>query len=211
MMCYKELEDKIIKYEVQVKKEKLEMVRMDIIENCSVRAHKVLSKVGHMYLTYLIREANVRNVTSRVVGVQENFDAPDEELLDIEYDELTFPAYVGIIDQILKDDFSNLQAFFNPPKEELDLSQKKQEIYQEANSILSSSQVASVEDINSIIDDLKDLRSGILAIEDDIELNKNREPVEQYYAQAQACVQLVKVDEIEKEAYERAKQFFKDK
>lgn len=209
-MYYKETEQSIIKYQVEIDVKVLESLREEIIANCSIKERKEIKGVTRIVLSRLYRESpkgKTRGITYQVVGEQEYFDGPDEDILDIQYIEYTFPPIVAYIDEVLKGNYAHLDFLLNPIAEEQPKQAEDASIWKRLHRI-SLTKVNSLEAIENTIQKLKNIKEDLTAVQQQQALNKNQVPVSNYFQAIQACIQLTEVDEIDLDTCQRVKQFY---
>lgn len=175
----------IEKNEVELRRERLEELKREIILNCSEKKH-------YKYKTTTIyRECydeRTINYTSKKIGIKEGRGyEPDLEEYLVEYDELVYPVEVILIARILEGDNEALEELldmlYNPKKrptvkEEYTetLNQTKEEI------VLISKQISAGEiNLEKGLIQLNQLKEKIEEIKSYIEKNKDQKSVNVYY------------------------------
>lgn len=108
----------ISKYEVEIRRERLEAIKEEMILSCSEIKH-------HSYKTTTIYrkcyDERTINYTSKKIGIKEGRGyEPDLEEYLVEYDELVYPIEAILIERILDDDNEALEELldilYNPKK-----------------------------------------------------------------------------------------------
>ena len=144
----------IEKNKVELKKERLEELKREIILNCSEKKHYKYKTTTIYRKCY---DERTINYTSKKIGIKEGrgYDPDLEEYL-VEYDELVYPIEAILIERILDDDNEALEELldilYNP--------KKRPTINEKYTDILAETK----EEIKSYI-----------------EINKNQKPVSLYY------------------------------
>lgn len=208
-MYYEETENSIIKYEVQVDKERLEKVRKIIIFQCSKRFYKEGHWLPNVAVYPLYHDEHFINIRTTVAGVQEYFDGPNEDMYDVEYIELEFPEIIQYIDQVLNGNYSNLSKLLENPLEESKLEEPEQinQLYQDASSLIAKARIHTVEHIDELICGLQGIKSKIEKLQNIVQANENRHSVAMYHLDIIGCIQLIKIEEMDKDIYQKVMQF----
>ena len=175
----------IEKNKVELKKERLEELKREIILNCSEKKH-------YKYKTTTIyRECydeRTINYTSKKIGIKEGrgYDPDLEEYL-VEYDELVYPIEAILIERILDDDNEALEELLDilyNPKTRPTINEEYTDILAETKEeiVLISKQISAGEiNLEKGLIQLKQLKEKLEKIKSYIELNKNQKPVSLYY------------------------------
>lgn len=197
-MIYIEEDDKIVCYKVTIDKEKLKLIRLKIIYNCSL----ITDKITEETTTYLISN-EFYNVYSCDYIKSIDRDYYIEDVYKITYEKLLHPPIIKKIDKLLKEDYSVLSTIFenNSIKEEKikEFNIRKQEIINRLNEI-DISQNKNI--INIELENLKRMYSfkNIYTIEE----------VSNYYDEISKCIVIEKINAIDKNVYKVVFEFFKD-
>lgn len=210
-MYFKTTETSVIKYRVEIDTQALQSLREEIITNCSIREKKEIKNASWVVLAslrYECQKGKNRAITYQVVGTHEYFDGPDEDILDIQYVEYTFPPIISYIDEVLKGNYTNLDLLLNPTFKEESKQPEDAQIWKKLHRI-SLAKVNSLEGIENTIQKLENIKETLLAIKERQELNKNRIPVSNYFEEMKACIVLTKIDEIDLDTYQRVQQFYR--
>ena len=138
----------IEKYKVELKKERLEELKREIILNCSEKKH-----YKHKTTT-IYRECydeRIINYTSKKIGIKEGRGyEPDLEEYLVEYDELVYPIEAILIERILDDDNEALEELLDilyNPKKRPTINEEYNDIFAETKEeiVLISKQISAGE------------------------------------------------------------------
>lgn len=197
MYYYVKNNDKIEKYEVQFDNEKLQKLRIEIINNCSEITLKEYDGIREPnYFDYL----KIRNYKSTKIGIAEGKGyAPDRTLYHIKYNEYTFPYLVTLIDRLLEGDIEALNEIFNQviEKETLPIELRIQTLSNEIDKISNldtKKKIKELEKLHKLIETQK--------------LNSNQLPVTIYYPKVQQLINLIYINSMKIEDIERLESFF---
>lgn len=210
MYYFEETEQSVVKYKVEIDKEKLEALRLTIIDNCSERTHQIRYRISEKSRYMFSADPYHRNVEFTHVGTQHYNDGPDEDVYNVEYEELKFPEIIRSIDAVLNGDVKDLPQLLYPAEEDNNNNKAKlavEKLYEKAAHVLNRTMISSVKDITNTIDKLQSIKDSILELERHIELNKHRQLVSDYHLEIISCIHLEKVDEMDIETYREMQSF----
>lgn len=198
MYYFKKEEHFIVKYSVMIDEEKLKKLRWEVIDKCSLIAHKCY-KTTHRPNEF--DYAHIRNYKEKKVGVIEYNDfysMPEDQYL-VEYDYYEHSPLVSLIDSLLEGNISvieqieklqesNIQTQIQ--KEELELVKQQNEIINNLNSV-------GIDDRNKYIEMLNISQKKLNDFQKKKELNKNQIPEIIYCSKILECIKLTKIGIIE--------------
>lgn len=208
-MYFEKTETSVIKYRVEIDIEALKELRETIITNCSIRRKKEIKNTNRIVLfslRYECQKGKNRAITYQVVGEQEYFDGPNEDILDIQYVEYTFPPIITYIDEVLKGNQTNLDLLLHPTMPEQQKQKDDTEALQRLQTI-NLSGIHDAQDIEATIQELQEIQENMIALKEHQELNKNIIPASAYFNAIRECIHLIKIDEIDLETYTRMEEF----
>ncbi len=157
MNYFQKNEYSIIKYEVSFDPKKVQELKKEVIENCSLVLHKNdYSSVEPDSFDTL----KIRNYQKNRVGVQDGHD-----VYLISYDEYVYPELVSIIDELLKENSDCIYKIMHPKEDDvLSLYEEKaKEIFYRAEKTNNK-------------EELKKLQSSVGEV-----ISNDRKPVGEYY------------------------------
>lgn len=201
----------IEKYKVELKKERLEELKREIILNCSEKKH-----YKHKTTT-IYRECydeRIINYTSKKIGIKEGRGyEPDLEEYLVEYDELVYPIEAILIERILDDDNTALEELLdiisNPKRvsKENKYQNKLLETKEKRNDICDLVREGKLELSYGVLV-LNQLDETINSLEDHIERNKDRRPVFDFYQSLRESFIFHNVDMLLLKDFDRTLSFF---
>lgn len=175
----------IEKNEVELRRERLEELKREIILNCSEKKHRKYKT------TTIYRECydeRTINYTSKKIGIKEGRGyEPDLEEYLVEYDELVYPVEVILIERILEGDNEALEELldilYNPKKRPTVKEEYTETLNQTKEDIVLISKQISTGEINleKGLFQLKQLKEKVEEIKSYIEKNKDQKSVNVYY------------------------------
>lgn len=175
----------IEKNKVELKKERLEELKREIILNCSEKKHYKYKTTTIYRKCY---DERTINYTSKKIGIKEGRGyEPDLEEYLVEYDELVYPNEVILIERILEGDNEALEELldilYNPQKRPTVKEEYTESLNQTKEDIVLISKQISTGEINleKGLFQLKQLKEKVEEIKSHIEKNKDQKPVNIYY------------------------------
>lgn len=175
----------IEKDEVELKRERLEELKREIILNCSEKKHRKYKTTN--IEKYDQNERRI-NYTCKKIGIKEGRGyEPDLEEYLVEYDELIYPVEAVLIGEILNSNNEALEELLEilyNPKNKLNIKKDySKELEQVKESIkLITKQINDNEiSLDAGIFKLNILEKKIKELEYYIEINKDQKPVSIYY------------------------------
>ena len=157
----------IVKYQVDFNLEKVQQLKREVIENCSLVVHKEYRSTIEPDFHDSLR---IRNYEKRMIGVKDN-----ENLYLMSYEEYVYPELVSIIDELIEGNPNCIDKIMNP-KEDSVLSfyeEKATEIFMD------------IEKKNDQKEGLMELQSSVGEI-----VSKERKPVEEYYQRLKDLIKM---------------------
>ena len=201
MEYLKREKDLIIKYDVNIEKEKLLKLRKTIIKKCGVRKHKII-ETDYPRFDILFYE----NYTKEKIGEKEYF----EETRDVyreEFDLISEPKLAKLINLLVeKEDLSLLDYLYNGKELDYQVTDDdykitRKEIVNKINHQLSNSTDYNV--LKGLINELEVLdRTSKVG---DIKLESQKD----YIEETKQLIHLTKIDLIQYDEYERVMNFVK--
>lgn len=193
-MIYVKEKDRIKKYDIEIDKERLEGLKIKIINDCSIIKH-VKQKVREDCKTNDYDFMHVRNYHARLINKVSNNDFFGPPLISIyeeEYDFYEEPKIVGLIDEVINGKDKKVLELLEYKDEELDYESLEDRL----KVLLSKNN--------------KDTYKFMKEMEELIEQCKNtryQKPVSTYLSEVQSCIKLILVDEISYQDYLRVYKF----
>ncbi len=193
-MIYVKEKDRIKKYDIEIDKERLEGLKIKIVNDCSIIKH-VKQKVREDCKTNDYDFMHVRNYHARLINKISNNDFFGPPLISIyeeEYDFYEEPKIVGLIDEVINGKDKKVLELLEYKDEELDY----ESIGDKLKVLLSKNN--------------KDTYKFMKEMEELIEQCKNtryQKPVSTYLSEVQSCIKLILVDEISYQDYLRVYKF----
>ena len=191
----------IFKYEVIVDKEKLEKLKYEVIEKCSIMEHKDYESTRLPTMYGILDYLKYRNYKDIKVGTVEynDFYSMPETLYRITYDLYHFPYLLELIEKLLNDDRTIIEEIFtiNRKKElvSLDIRIKK------LNGIIEKIDNINADKKIELLKELSDLLKQK-------ELNKNQENIDKYYIKVRKLITFKKIDILNYSELKRVLDFY---
>ena len=194
-MIYKQNGNIIEKYEVVLDRERIEKLRISIINDCSYIAHRE-------YRTTIVRgydkePLRFRKVRFDRIGWKEFRDGPDEMEYLVSFDEYIFPDVIKLIDRLLKGDESVLEELFKSKESGKNID----ELIEKKSKELDNIDNLDIKNKQRVLNELSDLL-------DKKELNKNQRPIDIYMEDIKKSISISLVDTIDLEMVERVEGFY---
>ena len=190
----------ISKYEVEIRRERLEAIKEEMILSCSEIKH-------HSYKTtngFVSCDNRITNFHTSKIRTSEENNGLEEYL--VEYDEIIYPYEVKLIEKVLKEDNTALEELLDIISNPKRVS--KENKYQ--NKLLETK-----EKRNAICDllsygvlVLNQLDETINSLEDHIERNKDRRPVFDFYQSLRESFIFHNADMLSLRDFDRTLSFF---
>lgn len=197
----------IEKNKVELKKERLEELKREIILNCSEKKHYKY-KTTNGFVSCDNRITNFH--TSKIRTSEENNGL--EEYL-VEYDEIIYPYEVKLIEKVLKEDNTALEELLdiisNPKRvsKENKYQNKLLETKEKRNAICDLVREGKLELSYGVLV-LNQLDETINSLEDHIERNKDRRPVFDFYQSLRESFIFHNADMLSLRDFDRTLSFF---
>ncbi len=198
MDCYKIEKDKIVRYEVFVKKEELEKLRMEIIQECSKIVHHKEHHWGS-FINFLRIEdfCRYKNINEKFLRTEERYRFTGEygDVYEVSYDEYIFPDVIKQIDSILE----SIEDETTCKVEGRRVNELLQYQVAPSDEIFPLSLDTWKEKIGRNTNDPASIRKDMEQIEDFLdfyELNKNQKPITPYLQKLQSCFHFQRINEI---------------
>lgn len=200
MYYIEQIDNQLIKYEVELDVEKLKELKKQIINDCGRIEHKSYDGTSDSSeFDYL----HVANYSKKKIGCHEPNDDlfySSQDIYHFDYDYYHDTELVSIIDKLLN---GETNVIFNlmykivgqQPLEYLE--QLEQEVKNKIVELNKEMTTADNMVIVKIADRIKNLSSQLKEIEKNKELNKNRKSDLEYYSDVLECVKLEEVARIE--------------
>ena len=203
MVYYEETENEVIKYEVKIHREKLSILRYNIVNKCSKIKHYCY-ETDNLPDFYLFENNDIRNYISRKTGEKKEYFEEERDVYEVTYDEYQHPKLANYIDKLLQGNLkvlSKLKKYKGDSLEQDDVielfNESKQIIMKELNKTLMS---INVDDLVYEVEYLQTLQSRI-------KLNENQENAINYYNEVMACLTFIEVDRLKKDDIKRIEEF----
>lgn len=196
--------DKIVeKCSVEINKEELEKLRIEIIEKCSEIVHHEYDLSSRLPEDFVDDSLKIRNFKETKIG-ERDIDprkSPIKKLYHYSYDQLEYPYLITIINNMLKGKESAIEEILNPDfsKERKSIDEKIKELQEELNSkkLSVSEEILVLNRIKKLLETKK--------------LNENQESVLEYYDKVKNLITLTRIDFINVEQLKRIYDFFEIK
>ncbi len=193
-MIYVKEKDRIKKYDIEIDKERLEGLKIKIINDCSIIKH-VKQTVREDCKTNDYDFMHVRNYHARLINKISNNDFFGPPLISIyeeEYDFYEEPKIVGLIDEVINGKDKKVLELLEYKDEELDYESLEDKL----KVLLSKNN----KDTYKFMKEMEEL------IEQCIN-TRYQKPVSTYLSEVQSCIKLILVDEISYQDYLRVYKF----
>lgn len=175
-------------YEVKIDANKLEQIREEIIDNCSIVEHcqGVFATVGPFCHNEKYIVKNI--VQEKLAYIQENMGWPDTSYYEYSYDKYYFPKIVKIIDDILNEKEENIGLLFETEDLNYDINEYRNlddlyKLYELIDSYIKTNDKNILDLIKSIINSFKH-----------VEMQKPFKSIKDYYDSLKNCFELKKTD-----------------
>lgn len=197
----------ISKYEVEIRRERLEAIKEEMILSCSEIKH-------HSYKTtngFVSCDNRITNFHTSKIRTSEENNGLEEYL--VEYDEIIYPYEVKLIEKVLKEDNTALEELLdiisNPKRvsKETKYQNKLLETKEKRNAICDLVREGKLELSYGVLV-LNQLDETINSLEDHIERNKDRRPVFDFYQSLRESFIFHNVDMLLIRDFDRTLSFF---
>lgn len=177
----------IEKYLITYNVEELLKIKEESIYKCGKKTRKSYDGVrffkNHMYY---------KNLVTTEIGIQEYKDGPDETIYNYSYTEFSLTYLASIIDKIILGNIKAIDELFT-----LDTSKEFNGYEKEKNECLENIVSIDNNDCDNKIKALKELKKII----ESEELNKDREPIVDYYKKACECFKIKFINKVTLKEY----------
>ena len=205
MIYIKETDEELIKYELEVDKDKLIQLREEIIENCSEIEHVEYESETEP-LQELETTFRIKNYYKRFTGKQKEYFEETKDIYKIEFDKYNFTPLVIYIDDILREDLSSYKKLESYKGNAL--VKENTELLNEAADIKDKIEKEVSKDfLDMEISIIKALLFRLAAIQETFKLNQNQQNDMNYYNDVIDCIKLKEVDRLDKETIKRVEEF----
>lgn len=194
-MIYVKEKDRIKKYDIEIDKERLEGLKIKIINDCSIIKH-VKQKVREDCKTNDYDFMHVRNYHARLINKISNNDFFGPPLISIyeeEYDFYEEPKIVGLIDEVINGKDKKVLELLEYKDEELDYESLEDKL----KKLLSN---RNEKNASKFIKEVEELAENFRNI-------TYQKPVGTYLSDVKSCIKLILVDEISYQDYLRVHKF----
>ena len=201
MIVFSINDDDVMKYDVIFDNEKLNKLKFEIIEKCSLIEHKDYESTVFPKMYGIMDYLKYRNYSEKKVGIREynDFYSLPEDIYRLTYDKYNFPYLVELIDKLLSGDITVLEyIYYKRSEKELIPIDKKIEAL---NSVIEKT---SNDDTNKKIELLGQLSELIKQKE----INKNQEDVDEYYKKVRKLIFFREIDTLKRAELERVLEFY---
>lgn len=186
-MYYIEKENNdLVKYEVEIDKEKLTYLKKKIIEECGEITHKSYNSTSGPNKWDI---DHICNYSERKIGRTKTNDEltyPSEDLYHYEYDEYKDTKLVNIINRLIDGDTNTILELKNPtPEEKIESTEDR--LNKKIQKILSK----SATDIDIV--ELDELKNKLIEFQKSKKINKDRKSDLDYYPEVLNCITLKEV------------------
>lgn len=186
----------IKKYKIEIDKETLGILRLNIINDCSLITH-VKEKIREDR-RYDYDNLFYRNYSEKFIERIDNndfFGSPTIDIYEVIYDRYEPPDIIELIDNVLagNEDSSIELLNYNPPVVK-DIQIQIDELLKDTSDL--DKLQANIEKVNELINQK--------------EVNKNQKDVSVYLLDVKACIKVILVEEIDYEFYIKACKFLDD-
>jgi len=195
-MYYFKINNNIIeKYEVIFDKEKLEQLKLEIINKCSLINH--IEYEGYLE-PYRYNQLQIRNIQKRNIGIREYETEPDMDLYLYSYDEYKFPNLVYSINKLISGYSQAIEEIFNnAPQKNFSYTEELNELVKDLNDI----DLLSIDEKRKKLDKIEEFLKYI-------ELNSKQKNVEEYYPIVQNQITFNFIDSLPLETINRVNEFY---
>ena len=203
MVYYEETENEVIKYEVKIDREKLSILRHNIVNKCSKIKHYCY-ETDNLPELYFFEDNDIRNYISRKTGEKKEYFEEERDVYEITYDEYQHPKLADYIDKLLQ---GNLKVLSKLKKYKGDSLEKDYviELFNESKQIIMKELNKPLMNIN--VDDLVYEVEYLQTLQSMIKLNEKQENAISYYNAVMKCVTLTEVDRLNKDDIKRIREF----
>ena len=212
MYYYKVKDNYVNKYSIVLNIEKLQELKNEIIDNCSVITH-------HCFKTTRPEEncINYRNYKKTKIGVKTYNNPPDtynykpdEVEYLVECDFYEFPKLVYHIIDLLSGNTSVIEKIINYKDEVNDLDFEEKKILEEQDKLIKQLAEETSEDISKHLELIANNHKKIMSCKKNRELNKNQVPASSYIKQVLSCINMKEVGMKPLKSVLEVKQFLED-
>lgn len=188
--------DNVNKYLVKYDKDKIKLLREEVIEKCSEIVYYEIDSVRRFGI---LECPTMYNYHCEKVGVHEYVDGPDEYIYHQTWNELKYPYLIMIIDDFISGNLGVLEEIYNPDfsKDNISFKERINICSKELDEIVN----LDIYNKERKLEELKDLLK--LA-----ELNKNQVPANGYYDKLRELIQFEFVSSIGRNDLEKVGEFF---
>lgn len=182
--------DVVKKYKFEIDKEKLEKLKSEIIENCSIIRHKK-TKVDDRYgmINSICKDKSIyiKNYNMKKIKEVENNDFYGPSWYTVyeeEYDLYDYPDVVDIINEVLKNNEEMIIKLLN---------------YESKEDEINIPNIITKGDPSKIEDSLKKASAAFA----EYKLRYNVVPLSKYLPDVKACIKMILIDECSYDDYRR--------
>lgn len=193
VMYYYNIENEnIIKYEINIDKEKLEKLRREIIEKCSEIKH--IEEVTN-YTPNKYDYEHIRNYSEKFLRrvYKDDFYGTVYDEYSVKYDYYEHPVLIDYIDRLLIGDTSIISRIINPQIERID---EEKNIIDEQQKIIELLNNNKNSDITKQLKLLKENQEKLKEYKIKKELNKNQVSVKTFYSKVLSCISFKEISKI---------------
>lgn len=208
MYYIQENEDGLEKYKVRIKQQPLQHLIKLIIQNCG----EVFRVEEETSIIPIENGVTIKNVKAEFLTKVEYIDGPSEKVYKVNYEEIKEPNIVLLLKRIWNQEEEALYELIEYVSIKTKVQEKNNEIseilYKEQKVIEQMLQDQSL--LDEKIKEMEDLQKELAVAYEHEKLNKERKPVEMYYAAIFSCINFKLVEKIEKQKIEEVCQFYED-
>lgn len=178
--------DEIVKYEVEIDREKLEKIKYEVIKNCGEIKHYCYRDVGCHH-----NQSAIFDYHQKWIGKSElnDFYNSEVDIYEYEYNQYLNTTLVILINRLLRDDMSAILEIKNP-KENKKKSDNEQQLQKKIGKILS----LDMKDIDIL--QLEKMKKELEEYQTIEKLNRDRKSDLEYYPQVLSCIMMKEVSKI---------------
>lgn len=187
----------IKKYKIEIDIEKLEKLKLEIIDNCSLITHVKTTSWGGSKNKKIDRLL-VRNYEMKFleeIDTHNEFGPPRESIYEVTYDKYDPPEIVALINRALhgNDEHKIELLNYTPPMRE-DIQSQIDELLKDTSDLHKLQD--NIEKVNKLIEQK--------------EVNKNQKDVSVYLLDVKSCIKVILIEEMDFEVYLKACAFLDD-
>ena len=203
MYYYKIDNDYVIKYDVKIDEERLNELRLEIIERCSHIIHKHYNTTRKPNYFDFEHIRNYKERFLRWIEYNDFYSSPEEEY-EVEYDYYEHDELVNYIDLLLNKDFSSIDFIINLKDKNINkediLLGKQRKIIDRLNNI-------DIDSIKSELNKLNDIQKELEKYKEQQKLNEKQVSGVVYKEKVLSCIIFNEIDRVSIEMINKVNDF----